>query len=166
MNYNLLSLSSWSGTQTPTITLSLWKIESILPVYFMLQFFHSLPTFTLWRLHLQKFGDICSPYCDHVLLKRPILYCLRRTQPMISWLSALQHSYAKLCRAVVHLNLDFSLRLISESAYIASIQMSEMLRALHRVRLIHWAAWCVGNNQNTALFLSPIQIFLLPLDET
>lgn len=41
---------------------------------------------------------------------------------------------------LAHFNLDLSLRVISENAYKASIRMPEMLGALHRIRLIHWAA--------------------------
>lgn len=62
------------------------------------------------------------------------------------------------------LNLDLSLRLLSGNAYKASIWMPEREAALRRACPIHWTAWCVGNNQNTPLFLFHIQMFLLSLN--
>lgn len=47
-------------------------------------FHHSLLIFTLWRLHLQKFRDICSPSCDHGSLRRRHIILLPETKPLIS----------------------------------------------------------------------------------
>lgn len=131
----------------PTITPYLWETESIL-LQFIFQFLHPLPTFTPLGPHLQKFRDICSPFCDHESLRASHMVLPQITEPLNS-------VGGQSTAASAHLNSEVSLMVMSENTYWASVGRPGLLESLYRTCLIHWTAQYVGNNQNHSIMCVP-----------